>query len=95
MLHWCHTIPNAMIVTAALLGGDGDFGKSICLAVQAAFDTDCNGATVGSILGMFVGAKGIEGRWTAPFRDGLVTAIDGFPLVTPDQLAARTLALIG
>ncbi len=95
MHHWCHTIPNAMIVTAALLGGDGDFGKSICLAVQAAFDTDCNGATVGSILGMFVGAKGIEGRWTAPFRDGLVTAIDGFPLVTPDQLAARTLALIG
>ena len=95
MHHWCHTIPNAMIVTAALLGGDGDFGKSICLAVQAAFDTDCNGATVGSILGMFVGAKGIEGRWTAPFRDGLVTAIDGFPLVTPDQLAARTLTLIG
>lgn len=95
MHHWCHTIPNAMIVTTALLGGGGDFGKSICLAVQAAFDTDCTGATVGSILGMFRGAQGIEARWTAPFRDGLNTAIEGFPLVTPEQLTARTLAIIG
>lgn len=95
MHHWCHTIPNAMIVTAALLCGGGDFGKSICLAVQAAFDTDCNGATVGSVLGMFGGAKRIEAHWTAPFRDGLVTAIDGFQMVTPEQLTARTLALMG
>ena len=44
---WCYTNPNAMIVTMALVTGGGDFGKSICTAVQAAFDTDCNGATVG------------------------------------------------
>lgn len=93
--HWCHTISNAMIVTAALLCGCGDFEKSICLAVQTGFDTDCNGATVGSILGMFRGTQGIAARWTEPFSQGLITAIDGYPRVTPEQLAARTLSLLG
>jgi hypothetical protein len=46
--HWCHTISNAQIVAIGLLWGEEDFEKSICRAVQACFDTDCNGATVGS-----------------------------------------------
>ncbi|MCL2060967.1 MAG: ADP-ribosylglycohydrolase family protein, partial [Oscillospiraceae bacterium] len=53
---WLHTNSNAMIVAMAVLYGGGDFGKSICLAVQTGYDTDCNGATVGSIVGMMVGA---------------------------------------
>ncbi len=92
---WCHVVPNAMIVTMALLCGGGDFGKSICLAVQAAFDTDCNGATVGSILGMLKGAEHIDRIWIEPFHCGIRTAIDGMPLVTLDELTTRTLALIG
>ena len=56
---WCHTNSNAMIVAMALLYGQGDFGRSVCLAVQAAFDTDCNGATVGSVLGVRNGFNSI------------------------------------
>ena len=63
---WCHTISNAMIVTAALLYGNKDFGKSICLAVQTGFDTDCNGATVGSVVGMISGISKIDTKWTEP-----------------------------
>lgn len=74
---WCHTISNAMIVAASLLYGNGDFGKSICMAVEAAFDTDCNGATVGSILGMAKGIESIDKVWTDPINDTLHTSIFG------------------
>lgn len=85
---WCHTISNAMIVTGALLCGGGDFGRSVCLAVQAAFDTDCNGATVGSIVGMMRGT--VPDEWVAPFARGLETSIPGYAQLTPEALAART-----
>ena len=74
---WCHTISNAMIVTAALLLGEGDFGKSICCAVGMAFDTDCNGATVGSILGMRNGIDGIDECWEKPVNGKIHTSIFG------------------
>ncbi len=91
---WCYTNSNAMIVTMALLGGEGDFGRSICLAVQSAFDTDCNGATVGSILGIMLGAGGIDPYWYAPFEKRLYTSIEGYNTVEVDSLAKETLALV-
>ena len=90
--HWCHTCPNAMIVTMGLLYGNNDFGKSICLAVQAAFDTDCNGATVGSVLGLFIGRDKISEKWA--FTDKLQTSIDGYNVVTISELTEKTMSLI-
>lgn len=78
---WCHTISNAMIVTAALLYGEGDYGRSICMAVETAFDTDCNGATVGSILGMRGGKAAIGEEWSRPVGDTVETAIIGLSKV--------------
>ncbi len=74
---WCHTIPNAMIVTAALLYGGGDFGKTVCTAVQSGFDTDCNGATAGSVIGMMTGADNIDEEWTMPLNNKINTTIMG------------------
>jgi ADP-ribosylglycohydrolase len=88
---WCHTISNAMIVSAALLYGRGDFGRSICLAVQACFDTDCNGATVGSVIGMRNGASAVDAAWTAPLNGTLETSIVRIGAVSIDRLVSKTL----
>ena len=91
MHDWCHTISNAMIVAASLLYGEKDYGKSICLAVQSGFDTDCNGATVGSVLGMMLGTKAIGAEWTAPINDTLETPINGISSISISQLAEKTM----
>lgn len=91
---WCHTNSNAMLVVLGLLYGEKDFGKSICIAVQGAFDTDCNGATVGSIIGTIIGGIGIDPYWEEPFKSGLATSIDGYNVVTLDTLVDKTMSLI-
>ena len=88
---WCHTISNAMIVAAALLYGEGDFGKSICLAVQTGFDTDCNAATVGSVLGMRNGKSGIPEEWTKPLNNKIHTSIFGIGTVKISDCAEKTM----
>ena len=88
---WCHTVSNAMIVAAALLYGGGDFGKSICMAVETGFDTDCNGATVGSVLGMRNGIDGIGEEWKKPVNDKIHTSIFGVGTVSISEMAKATL----
>ena len=88
---WCHTISNAAIVTASLLYGGGDYCRSICRAVQTGFDTDCNGATVGSVLGMRGGAAAIGSEWAEPIHGQLDTSIFGVGRVSIEELVRRTL----
>ncbi|MEM1534519.1 MAG: ADP-ribosylglycohydrolase family protein [Nitrososphaerota archaeon] len=57
--HPVHTIPNAAIVAASLRWGEGDYTSSIAMAVSCGLDTDCNCATVGSIIGVMKGYKGL------------------------------------
>jgi len=91
---WCHTNSNAMIVAASLLYGNGDYGKSICMSVETGFDTDCNGATVGSILGMANGINSIPEYWTKPINDTLHTSIFGVGTVKISDRVKMTMAHI-
>lgn len=91
---WCHTNSNAMIVVMALLVGEGDFGRSVCAAVQAAFDTDCNGATVGSIVGMLNGMEGIPSYWAEPFGGRLLTSIKDNNNVAVTDLVRNTIDIM-
>lgn len=91
---WCHTISNAMLVVIGILFGEGDYEKSICPIVAAGFDTDCNGATVGSVIGMMLGAKGLPEKWTAPVCDTLRTGVAGYNLVKISDLARETVQII-
>ena len=94
MHHWCHTISNAMIVTACLLYGNGNYGDSICKAVQTGFDTDCNGATVGSVTGMMKGYSAIDKKWLEPVHGMLETDIFGIGNIPVEDLVEKTYAHI-
>ena len=91
---WCHTNSNAAIVAIGLLWGDLDFEKSVCRAVTCAFDTDCYGATVGSIVGLVLGAKRMPKKWTAPIRDTLKTGIAGMNEVRLSKIAKESCDLV-
>jgi ADP-ribosylglycohydrolase len=94
-LGWIHTVPNAAVLTAGLLYGDGDFTRTITLTVRGGLDTDSNGATAGSVAGVFGGASAIPAQWTDPLRDTVRSAVFGFDGVRISELAERTLRLAG
>ena len=91
--NWVHTINNAEVVTAALLWGDGDFSRTIGLAVEAALDTDCDGATAGSVFGALHGTRAIPAHWTEPLHDTIHSALLGFDGAAITSLAQRTVVL--
>ena len=91
---WCHTIPNAMIVTIGLLWGENDYAQSICKAVQSCFDTDCNGATTGSILGIIHGKNQLPSRWIDVINDTLHTGVAGYHTVSLLDMAKTSIELI-
>jgi ADP-ribosylglycohydrolase len=93
-LHWVHAINNTALVAAALYAFDGDFSGGIGAVVQAGWDTDTNGAAVGSVLGAIAGSAGIDERWTAPLRNRIASSLPGFDGSTIDGLASRTLVAV-
>ncbi|MFF5443674.1 ADP-ribosylglycohydrolase family protein [Streptomyces sp. NPDC012888] len=89
--HWVHAVPNAAVIAAALTHADGDFTRSVCLAVSGGWDTDSNGATAGSIAGLLAGSPGkLPDRWTAPLKNRLATTVAGFDGIGFDTLAQLT-----
>jgi hypothetical protein len=56
-----------------LLYGYGDFGKSMCITVNCGEDTDCTGATLGSIFGIIHGIEAIPKRWIDPIGRSIKT----------------------
>ncbi|MGW0970340.1 ADP-ribosylglycohydrolase family protein [Streptomyces sp. NPDC002516] len=92
---WIHTVPNAAVLTAGLLYGDGDFTRTITLTVRGGLDTDSNGATAGSVAGVLCGAEAIPPQWKDPLEDTVRSAVFGFDGVRITELASRTVALVG
>lgn len=91
--HWVHTINNACLVALALLYGEHDFSKTIDLAVRGGWDTDCNGATAGSILGVLIGPDRIPRHWIDPLNDRLRSDVAGYDGSVISNLAERTARL--
>ncbi|MBQ6596730.1 MAG: ADP-ribosylglycohydrolase family protein [Lentisphaeria bacterium] len=64
---------NLAFEIAALLLGNGDFGKTVCLAANAGQDADCTAATVGAILGIR-DPESIPAEWLAPIGRSLLVS---------------------
>lgn len=88
---WCHAISNALVVTAILLHFEDDFDGGVARAVEAGFDTDCNGATVGSVLGMALGWQAIGNQWLAGIEPVINTGVCNYTRIPVEQLVQRSL----
>ncbi len=90
-LGWFQAPANVAFVIIGWMYGEGDFGKSIRIAVNCGDDTDCTGATLGSILGIILGRDKIPKEWTEPIGDRILTvAIDRGSIAVPNTLADLT-----
>ncbi|MBW1711389.1 MAG: ADP-ribosylglycohydrolase family protein [Deltaproteobacteria bacterium] len=58
---------------------------------MSGLDTDCNGATLGSITGAVAGHRNFGGRLAAPLNDTIRANVIGFQNITMEELAGRTL----
>jgi ADP-ribosylglycohydrolase len=90
-----HAINNTALMALALLYGNGDFGKTICTAVMCGFDTDCNAANAGTVLGILSGAQALPDKWTRPLNDTLHSAVSQFGEMRISELAQRMAAIAG
>ena len=68
----CHIIPNSAVIILSLLYGKGDFSSAINICNMCGWDTDCNVANVGTIMGVRNGLDGIDyKKWRKPINDFL------------------------
>ncbi len=88
-LHWVHVLSNAALVAFALTRNRGDFASSVCTVVTGGWDTDSNGATVGSVCGALAGAEQMPADWVDPLRNRLGSSLPGFDGIGFDALATR------
>lgn len=79
----CHVVPNHGVVLLALLWGAGDMARSLAIAVEAGWDTDCNAGNVGCLLGIRGGLAAIPAALRDPMNDRLyIPSADGGRAVT-------------
>ncbi|MCM8766519.1 MAG: ADP-ribosylglycohydrolase family protein [Candidatus Omnitrophica bacterium] len=89
----CNAIPNTGFIIIGWLYGE-DFGDKLCKAVNCGYDTDCTGATLGSLLGILNGFSKIPDQWKKVVGELItpvpLTVTDGLPLTIP-ELTERTM----
>ena len=89
-----HAVPNAAIVTLALLYGGYDLERTLGLALLAGHHTTINCAAVGGIVGAALGAARLPEAWIDPVRDGMRTRLAEHAFAPAEQLVHRMEAVI-
>lgn len=87
---------NIGFLVLGLLYGAGDFGASLCAAVNCGYDAEIVGGMAGAILGIQRGRSGLPEDWVKPIGDLVIPGIgmrDFEAPLTLTEVAARTLAV--
>lgn len=84
-----HALNNAALTVAGLFYGAGDFTRTISLTVMAGLDTDCTGATAGSLLGALLGARNLPADWKKPLGNNVETYLLGQRKFKSTEVASR------
>lgn len=85
--------PNNAVNALALLYGEGDFDKTISIAVMAGYDTDTNAGDVGPVLGVIHGPGAIAEKWTEPIANTFRCDVKGAEEWKIDEIARRVAAV--
>ncbi|HOE97431.1 MAG TPA: ADP-ribosylglycohydrolase family protein [Candidatus Sumerlaeota bacterium] len=86
---------NGAACALALLYGEGDFARTICLSTMIGYDTDCNAGTVGAIVGASIGASQIPPYWIEPLQDTYRSHVKPIGKEASISAIARETALYG
>ena len=86
-----HALNNLSLVVWALCSAHGDFSAAVGNVVAAGWDTDCNGATVGGLLGL-TGAN-IPPHWTTPWAGRIGVGLAGHAELQLNTVVERTVAV--
>jgi ADP-ribosylglycohydrolase len=98
--HRVHTINNAALTVMGLLYAEREsradperfVQDSLCYTVMGGWDTDCTGATAGSLVGSSLGADTLPEKWIGAFNDRLESIVIGMTDSRFSDLTERTLA---
>ncbi|MDP6380636.1 MAG: ADP-ribosylglycohydrolase family protein, partial [Phycisphaerae bacterium] len=66
---WIESSMNLGLTTMAVLYGEGDFKETVKIGVLGGFDSDCNPATAGGLVGLIQGFSGLPSDLTSTASD--------------------------
>jgi ADP-ribosylglycohydrolase len=88
-----HAINNACLTLWGIIIGKDDFSKGISETVSMAYDNDCTAATVGSVLGAFLGIDQIPEFWYTPWNNTAVSYLNGIDRFDIEETILRFYAV--
>lgn len=94
----CHIVPNHGLIILSLLYGGDDFQRAMTIVNTSGWDTDCNAANVGCLLGIKNGLRVFDGPvdWRSPVADRLyLSTADGGRAITDAVIEAFHVVNVG
>lgn len=79
---------NMGFLTIGLLYGGGDFGASLCAAVNCGYDAELTGGALGALLGILRGRSRLPEEWTRPIGDVVIPGYGLKDMDLPETLTA-------